>query len=320
MSIYSETIFETEQTYPSYRRKPVSRQLSRLPAGGDPGFHRDDGGRAGCPELVPANGRAVRNSVVRVLLRVVGLAIVATVVVARVAAAGDAGVPIKLSWTEGDVAGISSILSPTSDKPIGHVEYHQQRHGDVIEAVRIAHFNDGSSDEDHAEARVGETLRSLRGRSIIRNTKGVATSDITIDVAGGHISGFSGLGKDRVAYDEHVELPEGTYWGPLIFMVIKSFDANAVDNRLVFRTVIATPKPRVIDMELLKKNETTVRHAGTGIKAVQFVLRPTVNWLVDPIIRMFAPDTNFFVKAGEPPALVRFAGPRNFAGQKIRIE
>jgi hypothetical protein len=260
-----------------------------------------------------------------ILARLVAIPISATFaaavfLVARLAGADDAGTPIKLSWIEGDVSGFSSILPPEGATPIGYIDYHQRRRGDVLEATRIARYKDGSSDEDTAHARVGTTLRSLRGRSIIRNTRGVATVDISIDVEGGHITGFSGLGKDRKVYDERVALPEGTYWGPLIFTVIKNFDANAVEDRLVFRTVVPTPKPRVIDMELLRKEKTTVRRSGASITAVHFVLRPTVNWLIDPIIRMFAPDSNFFVQPGAPPALVQFAGPRNYAKQKVRIE
>ncbi len=53
---------------------------------------------------------------------------------------------------------------------------------------------------------------------------------------------------------------------------------------------------------------------------VPFAMRPTVNFLIDPIIQHFAPETTFFVKPGKPPALVRFAGPRNYAGQTIVIE
>ena len=185
---------------------------------------------------------------------------------------------------------------------------------------RIARFSDGSSDEDRVEARVGETLRTLRGRSVIRNAKGVATVDITIDVAGGRITGFSGLGDERQTYDERVELPPSTYFGPLIFLVIKNFKENATDGRLVFRTVVATPKPRVFDMELVRQDQSSINRRGGSIDTVHFVLRPTVNWLVDPIIRAFAPDTTFSVQTGAPPALALFEGPRNFAGQKIRIE
>ena len=253
-------------------------------------------------------------------LRAVALGFATAFLVAQPVAAEDPPAPIKLSWIEGDVSGFSTILAPNSDRPIGYIEYHQRRRGDVVDATRVARFYDGSSDEDTARVRVGTTLRSLRGRSIIRNTRGFVTVDISIDVEAGHISGFSGLGKERKVYDERVELPEGTYWGPLIFMVIKNFEANAVENRLVFRTVVATPKPRVIDMELLRQNKTTVRRGGAAITAVQFVLRPTVNWLVDPIIRMFAPDTSFFVHSGAPPALARFAGPRDYTRQMIRIE
>src|SRR5262245_17972614 len=82
----------------------------------------------------------------------------------------DAGDPIQLEWDEGDVAGFTRILSGDGAKTIGTVEYHQHRQGDVLEAVRVAHFSDGSSDEDRVEARVGTTLEALRGRSIIRDT------------------------------------------------------------------------------------------------------------------------------------------------------
>lgn len=63
---------------------------------------------------------------------------------------------------------------------------------------------------------IGTTLQTLRGRSIIRNTKGLPTVDIDIDVEHGHITGFSGLGGEGQTYDGHLALSPGTYWGPLI--------------------------------------------------------------------------------------------------------
>jgi hypothetical protein len=239
---------------------------------------------------------------------------------AHQAAGRDSGDPIRLAWVEGDVAGISSILSADGTSTIGFVDYRQHRRGDLLEVVRIARFGDGSSDEDQVELRIGETLQTLRGRMIIRNAKAVATLEITIDVAGGRITGFSGLGDERQTYDERVELPPGTYWGPLIFTVIKNFERNATDSRLVFRTVVATPKPRVIDMEIVPQEKSSIRRPGGTIDVVRFALRPTVNWLIDPIIRMFAPETSFLVQSGTPPGLARFEGPRNYAEQKIRIE
>ena len=254
------------------------------------------------------------------LPRLLSLLAAVAALAARPAAGREAGDPIRLEWVEGDVAGTSSILSADGKSTIGFVDYHQRRRGDLLEAVRIARFSDGSSDEDRVEARIGGTLQTLNGRSLIRNAKGVATVDITIDVAGGHITGFSGLGDERETYDERVELPPGTYWGPLIFIVIKNFDKNASGDRLVFRTVAATPKPRVFDLEVLRQEQSSIRRPGGKIDVVRFALRPTVNWLIDPIIRLFAPETNFLVQPGAPPAMARFDGPRNYAEQKIRIE
>lgn len=244
----------------------------------------------------------------------------ATLLAGTVACAGDPVEVLQLEYMEGDVAGMSAILSEGGASVIGFVEYRQHRSGDVLKIHRISHFADGSSDEDQMEARVGKTLQTIRGRSIIRNTKGTPTVDLTIDVARGRITGFSGLGKERKTYEETVELVPGTYWGPLLNIVLKNFDKNATDGRLVFHTVVATPKPRVFDMEFVRKEATVLGRAGGKISGVRFALSPTINFLIDPILRAFTPETDFFMQPGDPPAMIRFEGPRNYAGQKIRIE
>ena len=239
--------------------------------------------------------------------------------VACEASAREAGDPIQLVWTEGDLAGLTRILS-SDGKAIGSIEYHQHRRGDVLEAIRVARFNDGSSDEDRVEARVGKTLEAIRGRSIIRDVHAIPVLDLTIDVAAGRITGFSGVGKERETYDQHTTLPAGTYWGPLIATVVKNFDTNASDDRLIFRTVIATPQPRVLDMELVREGQTSLSRPGDRLHVVRLALRPTINFLIDPVVQRLAPTTEFFVQPGTPPAVARFAGPRNYAGQKILIE
>ena len=234
--------------------------------------------------------------------------------------ARESGEPIQLKWMEGDVAGMTPILSPDSGQTIGFIEYHQHRNGERLEMVRVARFADGSSDEDQVEARIGNTLEGVRGRSIIRDKNGTSTVDITIDVATGRITGFSGIGQEREEYDEKVELPPGTYWGPLIFIVVKNFEQNASDGKLVFTTVAPTPKPRVIDMELTREGNGVVTRPGGKLDVVRLTMKPTINWLLDPIIQRIAPQTKFFVASGEPPALARYEGPRNYAGQQIRFE
>ncbi len=236
------------------------------------------------------------------------------------APAREAADPITLTWIEGDVAGYSRILTPDAKKTLGTVEYHQYRKGDVLETVRVARFTDGSSDEDRATARVGKTLETIGGRSIIRDTHGKPIVDLTIDVASGHVTGFSGVGKDRETYDQHEKLSPGTYFGPLIAIVAKNFEANAIGDKMVFQTVVATPKPRVLDMELTRKAATALAKPGGRVNVTPIGMLPTVNFLLDPIIQSLAPETTFFMQTGKPPALVRFAGPRNYAGQKIVIE
>ncbi len=253
----------------------------------------------------------------RVRLLAVAVMLPSAVAVARARESGD---PIAVQWAEGDVGGMTAILSTEARDQIGFIDYHQRRRGDVLQTVRVARFADGSSDEDEAEARVGATLEALRGRSVIRDASGAAIVDLTIDVAGGRLSGTYGLGKDRQSFDEHVALPSGTYWGPLIFLVLKNFDQNASDDRLVFRTVVPTPAPRVIDLELLRQGSDDLVRPGGRIDVVRYTLRPTIHWLIDPIIQRLVPHTEFLVEPGDPPSLASFVGPRNFGGEEVRIE
>lgn len=243
--------------------------------------------------------------------------------VAAPAAARSAGDPIKLVWSEGDVAGATAIYAPDDDarrESIGLVEYHQRREGNQLTAVRVARFRDGSSDEDAAVARVDGELTALSGRSIIRDTDGETLVDVRIDVANGRLQATWGRGSDKSSVDRKVELPAGTYWGPLIFIVLKNFEANAEDGRLVFRTVAPTPRPIVLDLEMTRGDTASIERDGIRMTARDFVLRPTVHWSVDPLVQWLVAPAHLWTLPGEPPGLVRFTGPRNYRRQSIVIE
>jgi hypothetical protein len=236
------------------------------------------------------------------------------------AMARTAGDPIVLDWSEGDVAGMSTIYAADGQEPIGVVQYHQTRRGDVLTAVRVARFRDGSSDEDVAAARVDGRLEALHGRSLVRDAAGRPVVDIRIDVARDRVTAsWQDDGRPR-SMDERWALPPGTYWGPLVFLVLKNFAANAEAGRVVFRTVAPAPRPLLLDMELVRTDAGTVERTGVPFAAERYELRPTVHRLVDPLVRLLAPRASFWVQVGTPPALVRFDGPRNFGRQPIRIQ
>src|SRR5262249_1272673 len=71
--------------------------------------------------------------------------------------------------------------------------------------------------------------------AITRDASGVATVELMIDVPGQRIRGSWRTGAERKTIDEHRDLSSGTYWGPLIFLVLKNFEANAKDGRGAFQ-------------------------------------------------------------------------------------
>lgn len=252
--------------------------------------------------------------------RLATIAVCLCLAAAARAIAREPGEPIRLQWTEGDVAGQTAIYAPEGTTPIGVVEYRQRLNGNVLDTLRVARFTDGSSDEDRAVAKVGRTLEAIRGRSIIRDTGGTTIVDLTIDVAKGKVTGFYDDGGTRHTVDLTEELPKATYWGPLIFIVAKNFDANVDDDRVRFQTVVPTPKPRILTMELVHVGQRPIRRMGAPLTLERYTLRPTLGWVIDPIVQRLVPSTEFLLDHGAPPSLGRYQGPRNYAGQEIRLE
>src|SRR5207247_5360374 len=102
---------------------------------------------------------------------------------------------------------------------------------------------------------------------------------------------------------------QGDLLGPLIFIVLKNFDANAEDGRLVFRTVAPTPRPRVFDMELAGGPPAALQRAGASLATRRFQLGPTIHWTVDPILRLVLPSGTLWMLPGQPPGLPPVARP-----------
>lgn len=263
---------------------------------------------------------AARRSMRRFVVPVAALVVAAVAFAAQAARAASPTPPIALAYVEGDVAGSTPIWSPDGKRLIGIIDYRQRRERDRLVITRAARFKDGSSDEDEAEALVGEHLESLRGRMVIRDTRGKPTVDVAIDVGKRRLTGFYVDGGKRVDVDQEADIGSGTYWGALFNLVLKNFEKNANGDAVTFQTVALTPKPRVLDMVFTRAEATSIRRTGGAVKTTRFTLFPTVNFLVDPILRRFVPKTEFFMDGGKPPMMIRFDGPRNYSGVMMRLQ
>jgi hypothetical protein len=252
------------------------------------------------------------------MTRILGLLLL---IMASAPACADPTSPIRLEYLEGDYAGATTIWSEDGERVIGHIAYRQHRlPGDILRMERIAHFADGSRDEDKADVRVGKHLEAVGGRSIIRDTAGTATVDLRIDVEGRRVRGFYLDDGEKIEFDAEVDIGPGTYWGPMFMLVVKNFATNAVDDTVVVQSVLATPKPRVLAMEFARDGTASLRRSGGSTDTARITLLPTIHFLIDPIVQRLVPKTHFYVDDGKPPSLARFQGPRNYAGQMIRIE
>jgi hypothetical protein len=73
-------------------------------------------------------------------------------------------------------------------------------------------------------------------------------------------------------------------------------------------------------MEFTRDGDARVQRPGGTLTAYRITLLPTVNFLIDPILQRLVPKTEFLMVDGDPPMLARYTGPRNYAGQIIRLQ
>lgn len=230
-----------------------------------------------------------------------------------------AGESIAVRFSEGVVHGFL-VLKNTDGSVIASGDLFQTAKGAEVESRMVFHFKDGSV-SDEKVTYTQQSVFTMQTYHLLQ--KGPAFSD---DMEGSlERSGKYSVktkahkdGKEKV-FEGSLDLPPDVYNG-MVITVLKNLRKSATET---VHFVAFTPKPRLIQLELVPEQEEKVHIAESLKSASEYVLKPELGvWL-----KLFAkvsgqtpPDYHAWILREETPAFLRIDGPLFMGGPIWRIE
>ena len=206
--------------------------------------------------------------------------------------------PVAVRHVEGLVHGFLALRSPEG-KTLASGDLIQRASGDRVTTRLVYRFKDGSIHDETA-------VFSQRGHFLLLSDhlvqKGPAFEraiDMTIDRQSGQVTvRYTDDGKEKSEV-ERLELPPDLANG-LIITLLKNVRRGAIPKSVSF--VAATPKPRLVKLDISVAGAEAFSVAGSSRKATHYVLKVDiggVSGLIAPLVGKQPPDSHVWILEGE---------------------
>jgi hypothetical protein len=227
--------------------------------------------------------------------------------------------PVAVRFSEGLVHGFLK-LSAMDGTALAEGDLSQTARGDRVTSHLVFHFQDGSLQEETA-------VYSQRGqfRMVSDHVKQLGPSfprplEMSIDASGQVKVEYTDEHGQKKTETEHLQVPSDLANG-MILTLLKNVRPNAVPKELSL--IVATPKPRVVKLELQPPVEEPFSTGRTARKAMHYVLKIDIGGLagvIAPIIGKEPPDSHVWIFTGEAPAFVKSEQTFYMGGPMWRVE
>ncbi len=227
--------------------------------------------------------------------------------------------PVVVRHAEGLVHGFL-VLNTMEGAPAAYGDLTQVSRGDRVTAHIVFRFKDGSV---HDETTMFSQRGSFRLISYHLEQKGPAFQypmDMSIDCSSGQVSvHYMDDGKEKVA-SSRMRLPPDLANG-LIFTLLQNVLPR--EPLPTVSMVVATPKPRLVKLEIAPQGEEPFSIGGSKRTTMHFVIKMKIGSVagtVAPLVGKQPPDTHVWILGGEAPVVVKSEGPLSVGGPTWQIE
>jgi hypothetical protein len=232
-------------------------------------------------------------------------------------ASGDS---VAVRHSEGIVHGFL-VLRTLDGKRIADGDLIQRAQGARVTSRLTFHFTDGSiSDETAVFSQKGH-FRLISDHTVQKGPSFPMPLEMSIDVASGDVTVRYTDDKGKQNEEkEHLDLPPDLANG-LILTLLKNVNPAAPPKTLSY--VAATPKPRLVKLELTSTGKQRFSTGGMRRSATHYVLKVDIgglSGLIAPLIGKQPPDSHVWILGGAAPAFVKSEQPFFMGGPLWRIE
>lgn len=231
----------------------------------------------------------------------------------------DDAQPVGVRHREGLVHGFL-VLRTLEGASLASGDLIQSLRGDRVTSRLVFAFRDGSL---HDETAVFTQQRHFRLVSYHLVQKGPAfprVLDVSLDGGSGRATiRYTDDGEEKVEA-EKVKLPARLANGVLPIL-LKNLRPDTPKTTLSL--LAATPKPRLVNLEIAREADEPFEVAGSSRKATHYVVKVDIKGLAGllaPLIGKQPPDSHVWILQGEAPAFVKSESPFFADGPLWRIE
>jgi hypothetical protein len=227
-------------------------------------------------------------------------------------------VPVR--HIEGRIHGFL-VLRDLDDRILASGELTQLANGNRITTQLSFYFKDGSIHEETAVFSQRRTFQLFtyhlvqKGRAFKRET------DLSLNTSTGQVAVHytDDEGKEKTITDR-LKLPADLANG-IVTTLLSDIDPHAPKTTLSI--LVATPKPRLVKIEISPAGEDSFSIGGSAAKAMRYAVKVDIGGIsgvIAPIIGKQPPDTHIWMVGGRAPGFLKSEGQLYEGGPIWRIE
>jgi len=226
-------------------------------------------------------------------------------------------VPVR--FAEGVVHGFLVLRSPQGAQ-IATGDLIQTAKGDRVTCRLVFHFKDGSLHDETAVFSQRGHFRLLTDRVVQKGPSFPDPLEMSIDTSTGKVTvKYTDDGEPK-SETERMDLPPDLANG-LIITLLKN--VGSTGPATVVSYLAATPKPRLVKLEISSAGTEPFSTAGFARKAVRYVVKVKIGGVEGMLAKWFGkqpPDSHVWILQGEAPAFVKSEAALYLGGPLWRTE
>lgn len=230
------------------------------------------------------------------------------------------GQPVPVRYTEGRVRGFL-VLRDVQNNILAAGDISQTTSGNRVTTVLSFHFKDGSLYEETTVMSQRRTFQLVSYRLVQKGPTFKRSMDVSLNGATGQFTNryTDEDGKEKTI-SERLKLPDNVANG---FITTALCNIDPKTPKTVLSMVVATPKPRIVNLDITPVGEDSFSVGGSPRKALHYNIKIKIGGIsgvIAPIVGKQPPDTEVWIIGGKVPGLVRSEGALFEDGPIWRIE
>jgi hypothetical protein len=228
--------------------------------------------------------------------------------------------PVRVRHTEGLVHGFLTLRT-LDGTTLAHGDLVQQAKGSTVTSRLTFRFKDGSLHDETAIFSQRRAFRLLSYRLVQRGASFPTRLEMSINARRGHVTvRYTDDDGEQKEESERMELPNDLANG-MVSTLLKNVRPGGLPKSLGY--VAATPKPRLVKLEIANAGRESFSTGGDGRKAIHYVVKVDIGGIagvIAPLIGKEPPDAHVWILADDAPAFVKSEQTLYNGGPVWRIE